>query len=64
MVTEHEQEAAGICRAIEAICNRGDFAAADALFTDDYVNHGGLIPGYCQDKFLALRTMGCAVLGA
>ena len=33
-----------ICRAIEAICNRGDFAAADALFTDDYVNHGGLIP--------------------
>jgi len=35
---------ARICQAIEAICNRGDFAAADALFTPDYVNHGGLIP--------------------
>jgi len=44
MATENERDAARVCRAIEAICNRGDFAAADALFTPDYVNHGGLIP--------------------
>ena len=44
MATEHEQGAAGMCRAIEAICNRGEIAGADALFTPDYVNHGGLIP--------------------
>jgi hypothetical protein len=29
---------------IEEIWNRGDLDVADALFTDDYVNHGGLIP--------------------
>ena len=29
---------------IEEIWNRGDLEMADALFTDDYVNHGGLIP--------------------
>ena len=29
---------------IEEIWNRGDLEVADALFTDDYVNHGGLIP--------------------
>jgi hypothetical protein len=44
MATEHEWDAAGMCRAIEAICNGGDFAVADALFAPDYVNHGGLIP--------------------
>lgn len=44
MATGHEPSTTRICRAIEAICNRGYFAAADALFTDDYVNHGGLIP--------------------
>lgn len=44
MTTEHERDAAGMCRAIEAICNRGELAEADALFTPDYVNHGGLIP--------------------
>ena len=44
MVTEHERVAARVCRAIEAICNRGELAVADDLFTPDYVNHGGLIP--------------------
>jgi steroid delta-isomerase-like uncharacterized protein len=44
MATGHAPRTTRICRAIEAICNRGDFAAADALFTPDYVNHGGLIP--------------------
>lgn len=29
---------------IEDIWNRGDLEKANALFTDDYVNHGGLIP--------------------
>lgn len=41
---EYELGAARVCRAIEAICNRGEFAVADELFTPDYVNHGGLIP--------------------
>ena len=41
---EHELGAARMCRAIEAICNRGEFAAADELCTPDYINHGGLIP--------------------
>ena len=31
-------------RAVEAIWNRGELDAADALFAPDYVNHGGLIP--------------------
>ena len=44
MATEHERGVDEICRMIEAICNRGDFPAADALFAPDYVNHGGLIP--------------------
>ena len=44
MATEHERGVDEICRTIEAICNRGDFPAADALFAPDYVNHGGLIP--------------------
>ena len=39
----HERDAAGICRAIEAIWNGGDFTVADALFAPGYVNHGGLI---------------------
>lgn len=29
---------------IDGIWNRGNVEMADALFTDDYVNHGGLIP--------------------
>ncbi|HUF52858.1 MAG TPA: ester cyclase [Dehalococcoidia bacterium] len=29
---------------IDLICNSGELDAADELFTDDYVNHGGLIP--------------------
>jgi len=29
---------------IEEIWNRGKLELADTLFTDDYVNHGGLIP--------------------
>lgn len=29
---------------VEEIWNQGDLDLADALFTDDYVNHGGLIP--------------------
>ncbi|MEX0683568.1 MAG: ester cyclase [Dehalococcoidia bacterium] len=29
---------------IDEIWNRGDLEMADALFTPDYVNHGGLIP--------------------
>jgi hypothetical protein len=29
---------------IEGIWNHGDLEMADALFTSDYVNHGGLIP--------------------
>ncbi len=44
MATPAERGAATMCRAIEAICNRGELAAADALVTPDYVNHGGLIP--------------------
>jgi len=44
MEIRYEPSTTRICRTIEAICNRGDFAAADALFTHDYVNHGGLIP--------------------
>ena len=31
-------------RVIEEIWNRGELEMADALFTHDYVNHGGLIP--------------------
>jgi hypothetical protein len=30
--------------AVEEIWNRGELDLADALFTHDYVNHGGLIP--------------------
>jgi hypothetical protein len=30
--------------AVEEIWNQGDLDAADAVFTPDYVNHGGLIP--------------------
>ena len=37
---EHGRAAA----AVEAIWNRGELDAADALFAPDYVNHGGLIP--------------------
>lgn len=29
---------------VEEIWNRGELEMADALFTGDYVNHGGLIP--------------------
>src|ERR1700730_10246869 len=29
---------------IEEIWNRGELELADVVFTDDYVNHGGLIP--------------------
>lgn len=29
---------------VEEIWNHGDLELADALFTDDYLNHGGLIP--------------------
>jgi hypothetical protein len=29
---------------VEEIWNRGEIEMADALFTNDYVNHGGLIP--------------------
>ena len=31
-------------QAVEAIWNRGELDAADALFAPHYVNHGGLIP--------------------
>jgi hypothetical protein len=44
MATGHAPSTTRICRAIEAICNDGDFAATEALFAPDYVNHGGLIP--------------------
>jgi hypothetical protein len=30
--------------AVEEIWNQGDLDTADAVFTPDYVNHGGLIP--------------------
>jgi steroid delta-isomerase-like uncharacterized protein len=33
---------------IEEIWNRGQLEMADVLFTDDYVNHGGLIPDLIQ----------------
>jgi steroid delta-isomerase-like uncharacterized protein len=29
---------------VDEVWNRGELEMADALFTDDYVNHGGLIP--------------------
>ncbi|MEO8458490.1 MAG: ester cyclase [Chloroflexota bacterium] len=29
---------------VEDIWNQGDLSTADAWFTEDYVNHGGLIP--------------------
>ncbi|MEX0682602.1 MAG: ester cyclase [Dehalococcoidia bacterium] len=29
---------------VEEVWNQGDLELADALFTDNYVNHGGLIP--------------------
>jgi hypothetical protein len=32
-----------VCRAIEAIWNRGDLDVADELFAADYVNHDGVI---------------------
>jgi hypothetical protein len=44
MATADDQAADRLCRAIEAICNQGELTVADALFTPDYVNHGGLIP--------------------
>ena len=44
MAMEHEQNMAVVRRIVEAIWNRGELAAADALFTADYSNHGGLIP--------------------
>lgn len=31
-------------KVIDVICNREELDASDELFTDDYVNHGGLIP--------------------
>lgn len=33
-----------VLQVIEKICNGGDLALADTLFTVDYINHGGLIP--------------------
>ena len=33
-----------IRRSIDKVWNEGDIELADELFTDDYVNHGGLIP--------------------
>ncbi len=44
MATAYERNGRRVCRVIEAICNRATFTEADALFTPDYVNHGGLIP--------------------
>ena len=39
-----EDNGALVRRAVEAIWNRGELGAADALFAAGYVNHGGLIP--------------------
>ena len=33
-----------VYQVIDVVCNRGELDAADELFTNDYVNHGGLIP--------------------
>jgi hypothetical protein len=44
MATQPKRDIAELCRAIEAICNRGELDIADALFAPDYINHGGLIP--------------------
>ena len=41
MATEHN--VALVRHAVEAIWNRGELEAADAVFAPDYVNHGGLI---------------------
>src|SRR5919202_5867934 len=41
MVEEHNR--ALVCRAVEAIWNRGELDVADVLFAPDYVNHDGLI---------------------
>ena len=41
MVEEHNR--ALVCRAVEAIWNRGELDVADVLFAPDYLNHDGLI---------------------
>ena len=40
--------AALVSRVVETIWNRGELDVADALFTPDYVHHGGLIPDLVQ----------------
>ncbi len=44
MTIAPEHDLAIVRRIVEAIFNQGALAEADALFTPDYVNHGGLIP--------------------
>lgn len=44
MTIAPERDLAIVRRIVEAIFNQGELAVADALFTPDYVNHGGLIP--------------------
>ena len=41
MVEEYNR--ALVCRAVEAIWNRGELDVADVLFAPDYLNHDGLI---------------------
>jgi predicted SnoaL-like aldol condensation-catalyzing enzyme len=44
MTIAAEHDMARVRQIVETIFNQGELAAADALFTPDYVNHGGLIP--------------------
>ena len=42
--TSAKHNVAVVRRAVEEVWNQRDLDVADALFTHDYVNHGGLIP--------------------
>ncbi len=44
MTIAPEHDLAVVRRIVETIFNEGELAEADAVFTPDYVNHGGLIP--------------------
>ena len=44
MGTLAKHNVAVVRRAVEEVWNQRDLDVADALFTPDYVNHGGLIP--------------------
>src|SRR6478736_253894 len=46
MSTKHN--VAMVHRAVEEVWNQRDLDVADALFSHDYVNHGGLIPDLVQ----------------